>query len=176
MPAKSKEWDKLSTKKLCMTAVLSGLALIIFVVEAQLPPMWIPGIKLGLANVITLVALLFGGYAVGGLVLLIRVVLGSVFCGTFISFMFSMCGGAAAYIAMCISLHFLDKKQIWVASVFGACGHSIGQIVAAAFLIGVDNVFVLLPLLLIASVITGVFTGICAQKLWFSPLQRYKKI
>lgn len=165
----------MKTKKLTMTAVLSGIALVIFVIEAQLPPVWIPGIKLGLANIVTLVALLFGSYAVGGGVLIVRIVLGSVFCGTFISFMFSVCGGTAAYIAMCIALRFFDKKQIWVVSVFGACAHSIGQLTAAMFLTTGENIIVLLPLLLIASVITGVFTGICAQKLWFSPLQKFRQ-
>ena len=80
----------MALKKFALTSVLAGLALIIFVVEAQLPPFWIPGIKLGLANVVTLVALLFGGYSVGAGVLLIRVVLGAVFCGTFMSFVFSL--------------------------------------------------------------------------------------
>jgi heptaprenyl diphosphate synthase len=161
-------------KKLTLTAVLSGLALIIFVVEAQLPPFWIPGIKLGLANVVTLAAILFGGNTVGAGVVIIRVTLGAVFCGTFISFLFSVCGAAAAYIIMCFLINRLDRKQIWVVSIFGAIFHSLGQIIAAYFIMENAHVLTLLPILIIASVITGIFTGICAQKLWFSPLQKYK--
>lgn len=161
-------------KRLTLTAVLSGLALIIFVVEAQLPPFWIPGIKLGLANVVTLAAILFGGNTVGAGVVIIRVTLGAVFCGTFISFLFSVCGAAAAYIIMCLLINRLDRKQIWVVSIFGAIFHSLGQIIAAYFIMENAHVITLLPVLIIASVITGIFTGICAQKLWFSPLQKYK--
>lgn len=161
-------------KKLTLTAVLSGLALIIFVVEAQLPPFWIPGIKLGLANVVTLAAILFGGNTVGAGVVIIRVTLGAVFCGTFISFLFSVCGAAAAYIIMCLLINRLGRKQIWVVSIFGAIFHSLGQIIAAYFIMENAHVLTLLPILIIASMITGIFTGICAQRLWFSPLQKYK--
>lgn len=164
----------MTLKKLALTSVLAGLALIIFVIEAQLPPFWIPGIKLGLANVVTLTAILFGGYVVGAGVLFVRVVLGAVFCGTFISFMFSLCGSVAAYAVMCLLINRLSRKQIWVVSVFGAIFHSLGQIIAALFLINNIHVLSLLPILLIASVITGTFTGLCVQRLWFSPLQRYK--
>ena len=59
---------EMDIKKLVLTAVLAGLALIIFVVEAQMPPLWIPGIKLGLAHVVTLAAILFGGYVMGAVV------------------------------------------------------------------------------------------------------------
>lgn len=161
-------------KKLAFTAVLSGLALIIFVLEAQLPPFWIPGIKLGLANIVTLIAILFGGYASGAGVLIIRVTLGSVFCGTFVSFVFSLCGAIAAYIIMCLLINRFDKRQLWVVSVFGAIFHSFGQIAAAYFLLKNINVLALLPFLVIASVITGIFTGLCVQRLWFSPLQKFK--
>lgn len=164
----------MTIKKLTLTAILSGLALIIFIVEAQLPSFWIPGIKLGLSNVVTLTAILFGGYAVGAGVMLIRVILGSVFCGTFISFLFSVCGAVSAYIIMCLLINRFDKKQIWVVSVFGAIFHSFGQIAAAFFIMENIHVLTLLPFLIIASVVTGTFTGICVQRLWFSSLQKYK--
>ena len=165
---------EMDIKKLVLTAVLAGLALIIFVVEAQMPPIWIPGIKLGLANVVTLAAILFGGYVMGAEVLVIRIILGAVFCGTLMSFAFSLAGGIFAYAAMCIALRLLDKKQIWVASVFGATAHSLGQLCVAAAAIENVNVFILLPLMLIASIITGVFTGLCAQYLWFGPLKKFR--
>ncbi len=164
----------MTIKKLTLTAILSGLALIIFIVEAQLPSFWIPGIKLGLSNVVTLTAILFGGYAVGAGVMLIRVILGSVFCGTFISFLFSVCGAVSAYIIMCLLINRFDKKQIWVVSVFGAIFHSFGQLTAAFFIMENIHVLSLLPFLIIASVVTGTFTGICVQRLWFSSLQKYK--
>ena len=164
----------MTLKKLALTSVLAGFALIIFIVEAQLPPFWIPGIKLGLANVVTLAAILFGGYSVGAGVIIVRVILGSLFCGTFISFLFSICGAAAAYIIMCLLINKFDRKQIWVVSIFGAIFHSLGQLTAAYFIMENIHVLTLMPFLIIASVITGTFTGLCVQRLWFSPLQKYK--
>lgn len=164
----------MTLKKLALTSVLAGLALIIFIVEAQLPPFWIPGIKLGLANVVTLAAILFGGYSVGAGVIIVRVILGSVFCGTFISFLFSICGALAAYVIMCLLINKFDRKQIWVVSIFGAIFHSLGQLTAAYFIMENMHVLTLMPFLIIASVITGTFTGLCVQRLWFSPLQKYK--
>lgn len=165
---------EMKVKKLTLTAILAGLALIIFIVEAQLPPIWIPGVKLGLSNVVVLAAILFGGYTVGAGVLLIRIILGSVFCGTVMSFSFSIAGGICAYTAMCIGTRFLGKKQIWVISVFGAIAHCVGQLIVASVLIENINAFVMLPIMIIASIITGIFTGLCVQYLWFGPLKRFR--
>lgn len=164
----------MKANKITLTAVLAGVALIIFIIEAQIPPIWIPGVKLGLANVVTLIAILLGGYIMGGGVLLIRIILGSVFCGTLISFIFSLCGGICAYAAMCIGIKLLSRKQIWVVSVFGAIAHSIGQLAAAAVIIDNINIFTLMPLLITASIITGIFTGLCVQYLWSGPLKGFK--
>ena len=161
-------------KKLTMTAIFGCLALIIFIVEAQLPPVWIPGIKLGLSNVVILIAILFGGHSVGAGVLLIKVILGAVFCGTVMSFAFSLCGGLLAYIVMCIALRFIGRKQIWVISIFGAISHSTGQLIIASVMIENVNAFVLLPVMVIASILTGFFTGLSVQYLWSSPLQKFR--
>ena len=154
------------------TGILAALALSVFVIEAQLPPIGIPGVKLGLANAVTLAVMIFVNIPCAALVLLIRLILGAVFCGTVMSFAFSLCGGAAAFAVMSLLVNRFARGQLWVVSVFGAAAHSIGQLAAANFFIGSAAVWGLLPLLLICSVISGALVGVIVQRLWFSPLRR----
>ncbi len=91
------------TKKLALLAALTAVALTIFVAEAQIPPVVpVPGVKLGLANIVTLVTMALLGRREAGAVLVVRLILGSAFAGGFSGLMFSAAGGAAAYIVMCL--------------------------------------------------------------------------
>ena len=154
----------MKTKKLTVTAILLGLALIIFVIEAQLPPLApIPGIKLGLANIITLIAIYVLGRKEAFLILLLRIILGSIFTGGFAGFLYSMSGGIVCFAVMASASLKLGENSMWVVSVFGAIGHNIGQIAVACFVIGSAQVVWYLPVLMISAVLTGTFTGIAAQ-------------
>ena len=85
------------TKKLALLAALTAVALTIFVAEAQIPPVVpVPGVKLGLANIVTLVTMALLGRREAGAVLVVRLILGSAFAGGFSGLMFSAAGGAAA--------------------------------------------------------------------------------
>lgn len=142
--------------------MLTSLALIIFIVEAQLPPLApIPGIKLGLANVVTLVTLVWFGRKEAFTVLMLRITLGSVFAGQMMSFMYSMAGGLLCFAVMALLLSVL-KKQLWVISVFGALAHNVGQIAVAVIITGTWQIIGYLPILAVSAVITGAFTGIAA--------------
>lgn len=161
------------TRKLTVMAMLLALALIIFVIEAQLPPLApIPGIKLGLANIITLTAIYLIGRREAFIVLILRIILGSVFSGNLIGFIYSVSGGIASFALMCAVSLFLKPDKIWVVSVFGALAHNAGQIAAAVFITKTTQVIWYLPVLTISAVITGVFTGIAAQLIF----KRLRKI
>ena len=87
-----------STRKLALLAALAAVALTIFVAEAQIPPVVpVPGVKLGLANIVTLVAMSVLGRKEAGAVFVVRLILGSAFAGGFSGLLFSAAGGAAAY-------------------------------------------------------------------------------
>ena len=164
---------KFSVKKITLLGILTAFSLIMFVIEAQFPVAPIGGIKLGLANVVTLITMLFVGRIESGFVLLMRIILATAFYGTFVSFVFSVTGGILAWLAMCFFVYKLDKNQIWVVSVFGGVFHNLGQLTAAVFITGTSYVFSIFPYLIISGILTGFFTGIVAQKIWFSPLQKY---
>ena len=85
------------TKKLCFMAVLTAIALTIFMIENQLPsPVPIPGIKLGLANIITLTAMAILGRKEAGAILAARIIMGAIFAGSPSTFIYSSAGGILA--------------------------------------------------------------------------------
>ena len=142
--------------------MLTACALIIFILEAQLPPLFpIPGIKLGLANTVTLFAICTLGRKEAFAVLMLRIVLGSIFTGNLMSLAFSVCGGIAAYIVMAAALRL--RLKIPIASILGAAAHNIGQLATAAAITHTASVFYYLPPLLASAAATGLFTGIIAM-------------
>lgn len=154
----------MSTKKITRMALLTALALIIFVLEAQIPnPVKIPGIKLGLANIITVYAMFALGARETLMILLCRVLLGSLFSGQVLTFFYAMSGGLMSYLTMLVMRKIITERQIWVASAVSAVFHNIGQIIAAVFITRTPAVVSYLPVLVASGIITGTFTGLCAQ-------------
>ena len=144
------------TKRLAVLAMFTAIALTIFVAEAQIPPVVpIPGVKLGLANIVTLIAM----------ILLVRIVLGSVFTGGVSAMLFSIAGGVFAYLVMCLTIRRLPERLLWVVSVLAAFGHNAGQLLVAVWVTGTPSILVYAPALVAASVITGAFTGVAAMYL-----------
>ncbi len=154
------------TKKLTFMAVLTALALGIFILEAQIPPIVpIPGIKLGLANIITLAAMLLLGKKEAGAILLVRVIMGSMFAGGPASFLYSAAGALFSYIAMCILVSVIPENHLWLTSAIAALCHNAGQLTVCALIVKTPQIWVYAPLLSISGIITGVFTGISAKYL-----------
>lgn len=152
------------TKKLALMAMLTAASLIVFVIEAQIPaPVPVPGVKLGLANIITLIAMLLLGRREAGLILLVRIAMGSVFAGGVSGFIFSICGGVLAYAVMCFTVKAFPEKMLWVVSALGAIAHNAGQLAAAAAITKTAALFIYAPVLLASGIITGVFTGLAAM-------------
>lgn len=156
----------METKRLTKLALLTTVALIIFVVESYIPvPVPIPGIKLGLANIITVYAAFTMTAADAVLILVCRIVLGSLFTGTAVSMIYSLGGGALCIAVTLLLSKILSDNQIWIASVCGAICHNIGQLAVASVVMGTLAVFAYLPALMISAVVTGAFTGFAAQAL-----------
>ena len=154
----------MKVRKLTQMAMLLSLALIIFIVESFLPPLApIPGIKLGLANIITLVAIYMLGRKEAFVILALRIVLASVYSGGIAGFMYSMAGGLCCFLVMALCSFKLGENRMWVVSIFGAIAHNMGQIAVACFVIGSAQVMWYLPVLMISAVLTGAFTGVAAQ-------------
>ena len=154
----------MNVKKLTRLSLLSAIALTIFMVEAQIPALLpIPGVKLGLANIVTVFTVFALGPREGAAVLFVRIFLGAVFSGNFSTIFYSAAGGVCA-IGVTIALRkVLTNKQLWVAGCLGAVAHSIGQMAMAIALTATPGLIVYLPMMIAISIITGLFTGLCAQ-------------
>ena len=154
----------MNTKKLTLTAILTAFALIAFVIEGAIPPLTpIYGVKLGIANVFTLFALYALGKPYGLAVMSLRIVLGNIFTGQLVSFIYSLTGGLLSFLLMILLKRFFSLKQMWVLSVLCAVTHNIGQLLAAILMMQTLAIAYYLPVLILSGIIAGAFTGLCAQ-------------
>ena len=136
------------TRKLTALALFTALALAIYSVENLLPPVVpLPGIKLGLANIITLLALH----------------LSTLLFGQAMSLLYSLSGGLLCFVSMTLASRLLHRHFPELTSILGGISHNIGQILAALLITAVPGVLVYLPYLLISGIVTGFFTGLCAR-------------
>jgi len=151
-------------RRITLLALLTAIALTIFMVEAQLPVLVpIQGVKLGLANIITVYAVFVLGPGDALLILISRVFLGAVFSGQMMTLLYSMGGGLLAWLAMTLLRRALTRRQIWLCSPVAAVFHNIGQLLVAAGVMKTWVVMAYLPYLLLSGIVTGLFTGLCAQ-------------
>lgn len=154
----------MKVKRIAELALLTALALIIFVVELQIPSLTpIPGIKLGLANIITVFAVYRYKAGEAALVLLARIILGSLFSGNMTAIMYSLAGGALCLLGMLLLKRVVPEKHMWLCSVFGAVLHNAGQIAVACIVTGTVQIVLYLPVLVLSGCVAGAFTGLCAQ-------------
>ncbi len=154
----------MKAKKLALLGLLTAIALTIFMVEAQIPSLvHIPGVKIGLSNIVTVFAVFFLGAKEGALVLFVRIFLGAVFAGNFSTILYSAAGGCLAILATIGLKRILKANQLWVAGVLGAIAHSVGQMAMAIWVSGTPSLVLYLPIMIVCSMISGCFTGLCAQ-------------
>ena len=154
----------LKIRKLTQMALLTAIALTIFMVEARIPALVpIPGIKLGLSNIVTVFAVFMLGSREAAAILFARIFLGAVFAGNFSTILYSGAGGLCAIAVTIAVKRILTKKQLWVAGALGAIAHSIGQMAAAIAITRTPGLMAYLPIMILCSIITGIFTGLCAQ-------------
>lgn len=158
----------MKTKSIALGAVLTALALGLSVMENLFPvtaAIPLPGVKLGLANIVTLFALYELGAVPALCILIARCLLGSLFAGNFSALLFSLMGGIAAMLVM-IALKSFRRLSIFGVSIGGAAAHNIGQIGAAIITLGDTAVLGYLPVLLGVSLVTGTITGLVAALLF----------
>ena len=153
-----------SVRRLTRCAVLTALALALSVAEGLVPLtvlIPLPGLRLGLANLVTVYALCTLGPGDALLILLSRCLLGSLLGGNLTALAFSLTGGLLAYGLMWLLLH-VPGLSLFGVCVAGAAGHNAGQVLAAIAVLGNPAIAVYLAPLLVASVVTGGVTGLAS--------------
>ena len=165
------------TNKMVLMGILVSQALILHLIERMIPvPVPVPGIKLGLANAISLITIVFFGPKEALLVVAMRTFLGSVFGGGVSAFLYSFIGGCISTIAMAVMYkYFKNLFSLPAISVAGAIFHNIGQILMASIIVQNMRLFIYLPVLMISAVITGLFIGF-AVKYTLKPMKHILRL
>ncbi|MCL2037317.1 MAG: Gx transporter family protein [Oscillospiraceae bacterium] len=148
-------------EKLVSLGVLTAVSLVMFVIESQLPPITpFPGIKLGLANTVTLFILHRKAYkfADAVLVVIVRVLSAAFIVGNPSVLLFSLTGGISAVFAMLLFRMLLKGELIPVTSVAGALAHNMVQVAVAIFVSGA-GVLPYIPVLILGGILSGLLTG-----------------
>lgn len=150
---------RFTTRRLTRGALLTALALALSYIESFFPPILpLPGVKLGLANIVTVFALDALGAADAFCILLARCLLGAMFAGNASALLFSLLGGLSAFAVMLL-LRLPGRLSVFGVSIGGAAAHNCGQVAAAMLVLGNAAPLGYLPFLLLVSLFSGACTG-----------------
>ncbi|MFM9412785.1 Gx transporter family protein [Peptococcus simiae] len=157
----------MTVKRLVTIAMLTAVALMIFVIEAQIPPILpaIPGIKMGLANIVSLFTLFWLGRKEAFMVLIVRILLGTIFAGTGVTLLYSLAGGLLSLGVIALFYRAFSLEALWIPSAIGGVLHNIGQLACACWIMHTWAVLAYLPALVFAGTLSGLFTGLIAGRL-----------
>lgn len=147
----------MTSSKIAKNALLAALAIIFGYIESLLPAAPIPGVKLGISNIVILFALKSSDKFGAVFIMLLKVLVSSLLFSGFNTLFYSLTGGILSLIAMDIALHF--KFGTAAAGIAGGVFHNIGQIIASAAVLGSTAVFAYLPVLLVSGTAVGFITG-----------------
>ena len=150
------------TSKLTIAALMAALALIFSYIEVLIPfNFGIPGIKLGIANLVIIVALYYLGTRYALLINVIRILIGGLLFSGVFGMLYSMAGALLSMLVMV-----LVKKcglfSVTGVSMAGGVAHNLGQLLVAAFLVSNLKIFVYFPVLVISGFVSGAVIGILA--------------
>ena len=163
-----------SVKNITTIGILLALALTLSFVEMLITPLLAlpPGVKIGLANLVSMFALISLGFSEALFITILKSVFVMLMKGP-VAFAMSITGGLFSIVAMFIIMKILKEKNNFIPiSIIGAVSHNIGQILMASIILGSKFVILYLNVLLISGVVVGVMTGVLFNAL----LPRLKKI
>ncbi len=159
------QWHKPDkTKRLTFLSMLLAAAFILSWIELAISiPVIIPGIKLGLANIVILFTLCVCGKKEALCLLIGRLILNTLLFGNILSLLYSASGGFLSFFMMCASMS-LFKFKPTAASICGGIFHNVGQLTAAGFIMKSMAVWSYLPYLIIGGIIAGTLNGFIVVK------------
>ena len=152
----------MNVKKLTSLSIAVALAMILSFLESQIPPLAaVPGVKIGLSNIVTVFLLYTLGPLPAAGVSLVRVILSSLLFSSPVSLIYSLSGALLSFLCMLLAKKLEIFGTVGV-SVIGGVMHNAGQIIAAAFVLGTSEIVYYLPVLAISGVIAGIAVGTLA--------------
>lgn len=149
----------LSALQVATYGVLAALALILGYIEALFPlPIAIPGIKLGLGNIVVLYTLATMGVRPGFAIMLVKVVASALLFGNPSVFLYSLAGALLSFVAMALAIRWRRLSLIGVSMIGGVC-HMFGQLLVVAIVLTWSIAAFYMPVLIVAGLITGALIG-----------------
>ncbi|MCR4675089.1 MAG: Gx transporter family protein [Lachnospiraceae bacterium] len=150
----------MKSKKIALFGLLIALAFVLSYIESLIPVfIAIPGVKLGLTNLVVLIALINFGKKEALFINVIRIILVGLSFGNAYSLLYSLAGGILSFAAMSLLLRKKTFSTLGISVAGGVC-HNIGQIVVASFVLETGALVYYLPVLMISGTIAGVLVGI----------------
>lgn len=154
----------MSVRKMTLLALYATASLAVYAAESMLPPpVPIPGIKPGLANIVTLILLRRYSLRETALVLTARILLSALLFGQAVSLLYSLSGGVLSLLVMFFFSRLFQKRLLFLVGAVGGLTHNLGQLLAAYALTRTAGVWAYLPFLILSGVIAGLFTGTAAS-------------
>ena len=154
-----------STKRLATLSVVVAAAMILSFIEAKIPTFIpVPGVKLGLANIAVIFTMYKFNEGRAAAVSLVRVGLSALLFGSFASLVYSLAGACLSLLLMVFSRRILKLHTVGV-SIIGGVSHNIGQIAAAALVMGTASIIYYLPVLIISGTLAGIVIGLISNEL-----------
>ena len=150
-------------KKTAYYGIFAALAILMGYVEAVIPmPVPIPGIKIGLSNIVVVLCMYVMGTKEAFYISIVRVIISALLFRGFVGLWYSLAGAFVSYGAM-LAVHKLKYASIIGVSVTGGVFHNIGQIVVACIILGRNVVLYLIPVLMVSGVAAGFAIGLVSK-------------
>ena len=157
--------QRISTRKTALFGLLTALAVVLGYVESLIPVyLGAPGVKLGLANLVTMIALYCMGVREAIVINLVRIFFSGFTFGPASAILFSLAGAGLSLTVMGVCKKFRLFGMVGV-SILGGVAHNIGQFLMAAFVVNTFGVFAYLPVLLAAGTVIGLLGGMVVQRI-----------
>ena len=160
--------------KIAYWGVFLALALVCSYVESLIPISFgIPGVKLGLTNIVVILMLYTIGAKEAILISVLRIILAGFMFGNAFSIIYSLAGGILSFVVMLL-LKNTGKLKILSISTAGGISHNVGQLIVAALVVENYNILFYVPVLIIAGIITGFLIGLLAGEIVLRIGNRFK--
>ena len=149
-----------SAKKIAVMALFTALGLIVFIIENQFPPLFVPGAKMGLANIFSMSALILYGPAEAFVVVVVRTFLGSLFVGNISMLLYSFTGGVISLALSSVLMYAVyPRVSLMAVSIAAAVLHNIVQSAVYVFVTETALMLSFMPYMALIGILSGTIVG-----------------
>ena len=150
---------KFTAKKIAVLAIFITLSLITFIIENQFPPLFVPGARMGLANIFSFTALIMFSPVEAFIVVAVRTGLGAIYAGNVSALLYSFTGGVVSMAISSVLMYTVyPRVSVMAVSVLGAVAHNVTQNIVFVLLTDTSTL-TLIPYFILAGILSGAIVG-----------------